>query len=89
MKCDKDCFNCKFDDCIYDEPEQKDRTEYLHQWYLKSKEPKKCFWCGKELHGEVIRMSKHNFCDINCVLCQLYKENEHKMRFCMIKGVKG
>lgn len=88
-----DCFTCPHADCIIECDEdltpKKDRTDYLKQWYLNSKKPKMCYWCGKELHGEVIRMSKHNFCDINCVTCQLIKENEHKMSLYMIKEAKG
>lgn len=40
MICDKDCLNCKYDDCIFDDEERKKRNAYQLEMYYKHREKK-------------------------------------------------
>lgn len=89
-----DCFTCPYDDCIMDignDPAPAKvvvRKKYQHEWYEKNKDESgglNCWWCGKKLSGFVPRFKKHNFCDVNCLMCQLYQDNEQKISLYEIK----
>lgn len=38
MKCDMNCFNCQFSDCIKDIQPERDRREYMKNYYKENKE---------------------------------------------------
>ena len=83
MSCNKDCFNCTYKDCEWDESKLKDRSQYHHDRYIKKKLGtwnNTCRFCGKVVKGEMIRIHSKNYCSIDCVLCHLYEINERNMR---------
>ena len=53
-RCDRDCFNCIYDDCIEDKVKlssaNKDRTEYFKEYYQKNKERRQQYF--KEYYQE-------------------------------------
>jgi len=81
----KSCLNCEREKCILDEEpakEKPNRKEYHHRYYLKRKKLKryKCNFCGKEIYGEAYRLGKNMYCNFNCIMCQLWDENEKRIK---------
>lgn len=75
MKCNKDCFNCVYPDCIYEEPlrqplseEQRQRhNQYQREIYCKRKKRGVCVKCGRNstvagtVHCDECRMKRRKY----------------------------
>lgn len=84
MKCNEDCLNCIYDDCILDRSEkteeQKAHTrELVRKRYWKCKENGICVYCQKKpaTHG------------IYCEGCRTYMSEFRKRRNLKRKGVNA
>lgn len=81
-----DCINCELPKCVYDDipdedDEPRDRSAYMREYYRRKRAERNkiCVICGKACEGEMLRMSKQNFCGTECLSEYLLTKNESRI----------
>lgn len=73
MKCNEDCFNCIFDDCIVDKiPTKKEKVREAKEM------PRRCHFCKTywDEPRHIIRYKRKAFCDEDCLAEYLLSKAE-------------